>query len=306
MRTGSGLGLSATCYLDVWQTIDTLEFLDRCHHFGAAGIQAVINCDPVELRTKAEKFEMYVEAMVPLPDQTDTSQFEASLKTAQAAGATALRAACLNSRRYETFQTLEAWKQHVAASQRSLEIALPLLDRCKIPLGLENHKDWTADEMLTILNRYSSEYFGVCLDFGNNVSLLEPPMETISKLAPYAVATHVKDMAVAFYKQGILMSEVVLGAGCIDLQQAIGLIRKARPSTRMTLEMITRAPLEVPLLTPDYWLTFPERTAVEFDHIWQFVKQHQSDLAAGKLSSDSNLNIAGSIRRWTELALPLA
>lgn len=257
------LGVAATSYLKVWETIDTLELLERCHGFGAAGIHAVVNGDPEVIRERAEQYEMYFEAMVPLPSDEDTSEFEESLKRAQRAGATALRAACLGTRRYETFRTLGAWRAHVEASHRSLAAALPLLDRYKIPLGLENHKDWTADELVALVRQYSSEYFGVCLDFGNNISLLDDPMEAIEKLAPYTVTTHLKDIAVAPYDEGILLSEVILGRGLIDLRKALELIRRARPQTRMNLEMITREPLRIPLLNEGYWATLPDKSAAE-------------------------------------------
>jgi sugar phosphate isomerase/epimerase len=279
------LGVSATSYLSVWETIDTLELLRRCHGFGAAGIQAVIHGDPLAIRREAEEYEMYFEAMVPLPTGDDTAEFEQSLKAAQAAGATALRAACLGTRRYETFKTLEAWNEHVAASHRSLEAALPLLDKYRISLGLENHKDWTADQLVSIMKRYSSEYFGVCLDFGNNISLLDEPMDAIEKLAPYAVCTHVKDIAVDSYEEGILLSEVVLGQGLIDIPRAVSLIR---PGTRMTLEMITRQPLKIPMLREDYWPTFPESKAQDLARILRFVNQHQGS-AVSSLTEDENI-----------------
>ena len=41
-----------------------------------------------------------------------------------------------------------------------------------------------------------SEHVGVCLDTGNNVALLEDPMEVVETLAPLAFTTHIKDMAV--------------------------------------------------------------------------------------------------------------
>jgi len=279
------MGVSATSYLSVWESIDTLELLNKSHGFGAAGIQAVIQGDPVLIRRETEKREMYFEAMVPLPRGGDSAEFEQSLKDAQTAGATALRAACLGTRRYETFKTLEAWERHVAESHESLEAALPLLDKYKIPLGLENHKDWTADELAALMKRYSSEYFGVCLDFGNNIALLDDPMEAIEKLAPYTVCTHVKDIAVAEYEDGILLSEVILGQGLIDLARAASLIR---PGTHMTLEMITRDPLKIPLLAEHYWATFPETPAADLARTLRFAKQHGLPPVSG-LSEDENV-----------------
>ena len=96
-------------------------------------------------------------------------------KTQAAVGAVALRSACLGTRRYETFTSLADWQNFVDRSHTSLESAVPILDRYKIPLGLENHKDWTVDEMVALIKKYSSEYLGVCLDFGNNISLLDDP-----------------------------------------------------------------------------------------------------------------------------------
>lgn len=298
--TRVSLGIAATCYLSVWESLDTLTLLERAHSFGAAGIQAVLRGDPLKIRARAEQLEMYFEAMVPLPLGGDTAEFERSLKDAQLAGATALRAACLGTRRYESFSTMEDWRAHVEQSLRSLSDAVPLLDKYKIPLGLENHKDWTADELLDVLKPFSSEYFGVCLDFGNNISLLDSPMETIEKLAPYVVTTHVKDMAVDLYDGGILMAEVILGKGIIDLPRAIQLIRQARPKTRMTLEMITRNPLRVPLLADSYWATLPGKTARELARMLRFVQEKRGDMTLPSASEDENVTQCLAI--WPSLA----
>lgn len=298
--TRYSLGISATSYLSVWQTIDTLEFLERCHKFGAAGIHAVLNRDPAAVRARAESYGMYVEAMVPLPAGDDTTAFEQALKDAQTAGAVALRAACLGTRRYETFQSLDAWRAHLARSHRSLAAAVPLLDKYKIPLGLENHKDWTAGELAAIVQQYSSEYFGVCLDFGNNISLLDDPMEAIEQLSPYTVSTHVKDIALATYDGGILLSETVLGSGLLDLPRAVKLIHQARPATRMTLEMITRDPLEIPMLTDAYWATFPDKTPRDLARTLHYVNLNRT---RAHLASDEDQNVAACLAAWETTGL---
>ncbi len=180
----STLGIATTSYMIAWRPKDTMEFLEHCHQLGAGGIQSAINGDIPAIRARAEKYGMYVEAMVPMPKGNDTADFEHALQNAKAVGAVALRSACLGTRRYETFKSLADWQAHVAESHQSIEAARPLLDKYKIPLGLENHKDWTADELVALMKKYGSEYLGVCLDFGNNISLLDNPMEVIEKLAP--------------------------------------------------------------------------------------------------------------------------
>ena len=269
------LGIASTSYLSAWRPNDTLEFLEHCHTLGAAGIQAPINGDLKQIRNRADQTGMYIEAMVSLPRDSDASAFEEALQKAQEVGAVALRSACLGTRRYETFSTLADWQHFVSESHKCVEAALPILDRYKIPLGLENHKDWTADEMSTLLTKYSSEYLGVCLDFGNNISLLDDPMYVVEKLAPYVVTTHLKNIAVEPWNDGFLLSEVVLDQGFLDLRQITTLIRQSRPHARLSLEMIKRDPLRVPCLTDKYWVTFPDRNGLYLARTLKLVEKER-------------------------------
>jgi sugar phosphate isomerase/epimerase len=99
----------------------------------------------------------------------------------------------------------------------------------------------------------------VCLDTGNNLAVLDDPMETVEKLAPYAFNTHLKDMAVQEYDKGFLLSEVPLGEGMLDMKRIVDTIRRAKPKMYFSLEMITRDPLEIPCLTEKYWATMEGR-----------------------------------------------
>jgi 3-oxoisoapionate decarboxylase len=233
------MGVATTSYMGVWRPNDSYQFLEHCHSLGAAGIQAPLNGDLPKLRAHAEALGMYIEGWAPMPKcgphAHDTSAFEQALKHAKAVKAVAIRTACLDTRRYETFSTNAEWRQFVSARNESIEATLPILDRYKIPLGIENHKDWLADDLAAMLAKHSSEYLGVCLDFGNNISLLDDPMHAIEVLAPYTVSTHLKDIAVAPAADGLLLSEVILGEGLLDLPRAISLVRQFRPSTRMSL-----------------------------------------------------------------------
>jgi len=84
----------------------------------------------------------------------------------------------------------------VKGFHRQIAAAVPIVERHGMPLGIENHKDWRVDEQVALLKGYESEYVGVSLDTGNNLSVLDDPYETVEKLAPYTFNTHFKDMAV--------------------------------------------------------------------------------------------------------------
>lgn len=259
-RTSMGLTPDAFAILRPPRT--ALEFLDKAHSIGAGGVQATLaSLEPDYLkrvRSRAEELGMYFELLLPLPPE-DTTQFEQTVRAAKEAGALCIRSVCLTGRRYETFATLDQWKSFVADSKAKLARAVPIVDKHRLPLGLENHKDWTAEEMPALLKSYSSEYLGANIDFGNNLSLLDDPMELIEALAPFVINTHIKDMGVEEYADGFLLSEVPLGQGILDLKRIVPLLQSKRPGLHFSLDMLTRDPLKISCLTEKYWVTFPER-----------------------------------------------
>jgi len=255
----------------VW---DAYELLEKCHELGGAGIQTQLNGDLKKLRSRAEQLGMWIEGMVSVPRNGDTAAFERTLLDAKAAGATVVRAAMLGGRRYESFAKLEEWKGWVDQSRAAVKVIVPLVDRHKVVLAIENHKDWTLDEMQGLLKTYESEYLGCCFDFGNNIALLDDPMEMAVALAPYVKATHVKDMAVRPYEDGFLLSEVPLGTGLLDLVGMVSTLRRTNPRLHLSLEMITRDPLKVPCMTPRYWTVFPERNGRYLARTFKLVQEH--------------------------------
>jgi sugar phosphate isomerase/epimerase len=279
-----GMGIAWTSYMTVAKPKDALEFLMRCHALGAAGIQAPLHGDLRQLRGRAEQLGMYIEGMVQLPANGETSAFEKNIQDAKDAGALCVRAAALSGRRYESFASLADWRKFVTDSRGNLETALPILEKYKMPLALENHKDWTADEMLELMKSHASEYLGVCLDFGNNIALLDDPINVTEMLAPFTIATHVKDMGVEWFNDGFLLSEMVLGQGFLDLPRMISIVRRARPATRLSLEMITRDPLQVPCLTDKYWIAFPDRNGVFLARTMQLVQRYKSTTPLPRIS----------------------
>jgi sugar phosphate isomerase/epimerase len=239
-----------------------LEFLEHAYSLNAGGAQASLaslDADYLKkVRARAGQLGMYFEVTTSLPKE-DTGPFEATVRAAKEAGADSIRAVCLGGRRYETFSSLEQWKAFVTDSHARIARAAPIVNKYRMPLGIENHKDWTAEEMVPLLKRYSSEYLGVCIDFGNNMALLDDPMELVESLAPFVINTHIKDMGVEEYPDGFLLSEVPLGQGILDLKRIISTLRKYRPSVKFSLDMLTRNPLLIPCLTEKYWVTFTER-----------------------------------------------
>jgi sugar phosphate isomerase/epimerase len=239
---------------------DPVDFVAAAARFGAAGIQTGLGIRDAEyikrLRSALEQHEMYFEGTVALPkNDADVARFDAELQAATQAGATVLRTVCMNGRRYEIYEAAEQFRQFADEAWKSLQLAEPVAARHKVRLAVENHKDWRVEEMLGWLKRLSSEHVGVCLDTGNSIALLEEPHVVVEAYAPWTFTTHFKDMGVAEYEEGFLLSEVPLGSGYLDLKRVVETVHKAHPEARLNLEMITRDPLRIPCLTKKYWAT---------------------------------------------------
>ena len=274
----TSMGVVQYSFSDGPHTRSARDFLEYCHSLGAGGIQIGLDSlDPGyldKLQRRTAELGMYLEVIISLPQNEDVADFERDVAAARRAGAVCLRSACLNGRRYENFTSLDQWNSFVAESHRRIALAVPVVEKYRMALGLENHKDWTADEMVALMERHSSEFLGVCLDTGNNIALLDDPRDVVAKLAPFAVTTHFKNVAVKEYPDGFLLSEVPLGQGILNLAQVVETIRKARPGARLNLEMITRDPLKIPCLTDTYWVTFPERNGEYLARTLRLVRDH--------------------------------
>lgn len=274
----SAMGFSPDCFGVSRASRAPLDYIQYGYERGAGGVQIMLPSLEPELlkkiRALAERLGMYLEVTLQLP-RDDASPFEQTARAAKEIGALCLRSVCLSGRRYENFSTLDEWKTFVTDSHARLARAVRILDKVRIPLGLENHKDWTAEEMVPLLKEYSSEYLGTCIDWGNNLSLLDDPVTLVEALAPFVVNSHIKDMAVEEYADGFYLSEVALGQGILPLKRMLDTIVKARPKTKFSLDMLTRNPLVIPCLTEKYWATFPRRNGVYLARTLRMVRANK-------------------------------
>lgn len=89
-----------------------------------------------------------------------------------------------------------------------------------IRLAIENHFDFTSDEILEILNNVHSDYLGVTFDTGNALRIGEDPVEAARKLSTHIYATHVKDVAPSYGgdpKEWYFFASVPAGKGIVNI-----------------------------------------------------------------------------------------
>ena len=263
------LGGSPTCFSvrshAAKQSGQKFDIIEHCHNLGLAGAESFLQTPTPEavkvIRRQVDSYNMVVILNIPLPKtESDVPNFDTAVAACKEAGASALHAA-MTQRRYEQFPTLEAFKANFAQCQKTVALAEPVLAKHRLRLAIENHKGWRAAEQAAWMKQVSSEWVGVCLDMGNNLSLCEMPDETFAALTPYAIFSHIKDMGLQDYPDGFLLSEVPFGEGVIDLKKRVAQLRAKDPKMLFCLEMITRDPLKIPVYTDQYWATFSDPAA---------------------------------------------
>jgi 3-oxoisoapionate decarboxylase len=237
------------------------DILEHCHTLGLGVVRLSVPQGADAVRAVRQKLDRYgMRCIVSVaPPRTDEAiaAYDAAIGAAHEMGAVTTHAS-FTARRYEEFDTFEAFKTSIEGHKKSVERAEPILRKHKMRLAIENHKGWRAAEHAAWVRQVGSEYVGVCYDFGNNLALCEDPADTYRLLAPLTFYVSFKDMAVAPYDEGFLLAEMALGEGILDIPAMVKGLQDRDPGMIFALEMITRAPLKIPILTKKYWATFDD------------------------------------------------
>ncbi len=118
----------------------------------------------------------------------------------------------------------------VEALVKMFKKAVPIAKDHGVKMAVENHIDFTSDEILQLLEMVDSEYFGLNFDTGNFLRLLDDPVKGMEKLAPYTFATHVKDLMPdknARPTDWHFFAGVPVGMGLINNQALAQMLHKA-------------------------------------------------------------------------------
>lgn len=274
------MGFSPDCFVQLRPSRDPVDYLNVTADHGGGGAQVYLR-QPIDpalvrgIREVCDKRGLYVEVAFSMPETDDVSELEATVKAAKECGARAMRTIGISGRRYESFDRMEQWKEFYATTIAKMERTSRVAERMQMPIGQENHKDFTLEEYYPLMKQYGNEYFGWCNDSGNNMSLLDDPAEMVDVLGPFVKCSHIKDMGVEEYEEGFLLSEVPLGEGFLPMKHIVDTMKKYRPEMNISMDFLTRSPLVIPCLTDKYWATFPFRSATYLAKMLRTVREHK-------------------------------
>ena len=116
-----------------------------------------------------------------------------------------------------------------------------------VKLAVENHIDFTHEEILQLIENVGSPYLGLNFDTGNFLRLLSDPIRGAEKLARYTLATHVKDLKVqkgVSPEEWFFFSCTPVGDGYVDNRKLAQLLKNANFQGFLAVE--------IDFLHPDY------------------------------------------------------
>lgn len=116
---------------------------------------------------------------------------------------------------------------------------IPLLEKYRIKLALENHEYETSKELVNVIKKIDSKWVGFLFDFGNSMMAWEEPVKAAENMAPYTYTTHFKDHIIIEEpedKYGYVVCGVPAGRGNIDLEKCFNILMEKSSLTRINVE----------------------------------------------------------------------
>jgi sugar phosphate isomerase/epimerase len=190
------------------------------------------------------------------------SKFEDTMHRAAALGSKVVGCSFGFLMRPDRINTLDAWDEHTRQCEARLRELAPLAKSLGLTIAVENHLDFSVEELRDLIKRVNSPNVRVLLDVGNIIGTLDDPTEAADILGPLTVATHYKDFAIEEVARGFRFCMVPLGCGSLRLREITErLLKHVDPEMGMSIEMINGQHFELNWLEDRFWTAYRKKTA---------------------------------------------
>ncbi|MCC5976268.1 MAG: sugar phosphate isomerase/epimerase [Rubellimicrobium sp.] len=148
------------------------------------------------------------------------------------------------------------WDETVARLRADLIRLAPMARDLGLTLAIENHQDFTAEELLTFCED-AGEGLGICLDTGNSFPVAEAPLPFAAKVAPRIAHVHLKDYRIQMTTEGYRLVRCAIGDGAVPVAEVLDILLAARRPLTASLEPAALEARHVRLFTPGWWQGYP-------------------------------------------------
>lgn len=183
----------------------------------------------------------------------------------------------------DRFRPEAPWPDQLRAITAFLKKLRPTLLDTGVHLNLETHEEITTFEMLRIIEEVGDDVLGVCLDPANLPVRAEPPLEGLSRIAPYVRMTQLRDAVLWRGAEGIHRFLAPVGEGIIDWDTCLATLLQANPSLNFTIEGAGASRVEMMLHTGNRtWREgHPDLTQTALDELTRLAAGYEQRAAEG-------------------------
>lgn len=146
-----------------------------------------------------------------------------------------------------------------------------------VKIAIENHAgDMQAWELKNLVEDCGKDFVGVTIDSGNATWTLEDPLGNLEILAPYVLASGMRDSMIWDNDNGSAVQWTAMGEGCVDMKAYAKRYAELCPQAPFILEIISGFSREVPWRKPEFWSDYGDIRPAEFTRFLNLSKTGHS------------------------------
>ena len=152
------------------------------------------------------------------------------------------------------------WPRLVESVWARLTAWTPPAAAAGLTLAIENHQDFTSEEMAAFCERLGQSV-RIVLDTGNAFPVGEAPLDYARRVAPFVQYLHLKDYRVQPTEAGYRLVRCAIGDGAVPFRELAALLADYHDTLPAAIEPGALEARHVRLLTPQWWHGYAPRQA---------------------------------------------
>jgi sugar phosphate isomerase/epimerase len=193
----------------------------------------------------------------------DVDELRALIPAAAALGARTIRVTASTILCGDRREVRDTWAGYLREIAGRLRQVSGLAEDAGVSIGVENHQDLTSAEQVALCQEAGSPNIGITLDAVNPLAVVEDPLTSAARVAPYLKHVHLKDYVLYSTAQGYRLVRCAIGAGVLDVEGLFALLAREAPAATVSIELGALVNRHVRFLEDDFWPGYPPRQASE-------------------------------------------
>jgi len=152
------------------------------------------------------------------------------------------------------------WQQLVDSTWTKLRGLAPLAAAHGLTIAIENHQDFTSDELVRFCVE-TGPNIGIVMDTANTFPVAESPLDFVRTIAPHVRYLHLKDYRVQWTDEGLRLCRCPSGDGAVPFTELVEVLSQHHKSLPAAIEIGALDARHTKLFTPAWWHGYAPKQA---------------------------------------------